>query len=184
MDDLIGEQKKRMAATVEAFKSEAARVRTGRASPSLISHVKVDYYGTATPLNQLANLSVPEPQLLVVQPYDASALGEIEKAIQRAELGLNPSNDGKIVRVPVPPLTEERRKEMVKQVKKMAEEHKVAIRNIRRDGNDGLKGREKEKKISEDEMRKGQAEIQKITDSFVSQLDKLLAAKEKEILEV
>ncbi|MDA0999375.1 MAG: ribosome recycling factor [bacterium] len=184
MDNVISDLKKRMSATVETYKSEASRVRTGRASPALISHVKVNYYGTPTPLNQLATLSVPESQLIVIQPYDQSALNEIEKAIQAAELGLNPSNDGKIVRVPVPPLTEERRKEMVKQIKKMAEEHKVALRNIRRDANESLKSREKEKGITEDDHRKGQAEVQKLTDQFVGQIDELLASKEKEILEV
>lgn len=184
VNDLLADMKKRMNSTIDAFKTESARVRTGRASPSLVSNVKVDYYGASTPLNQLATLSVPEPQLIVVQPYDGSALGEIEKAIQRAELGLNPSNDGKVIRIPVPTLTEERRKEMVKMVKKMGEDHRVALRNIRRDANDGLKSEEKEKKITEDDMRKGQTEVQKITDQFVSQIDQLLAAKEKEILEV
>ncbi|MEE9240451.1 MAG: ribosome recycling factor [bacterium] len=183
-EDLLADLSKRMVSTVEAFKSESARVRTGRASPSLVSNVRVNYYGTPTPLNQLANLSVPEPQLIVVQPYDGGALGDIEKAIQSAELGLNPSNDGKVIRVPVPPLTEERRKEMVKMVKKMGEDHKVALRNIRRDINDGLKSEEKGKKITEDELRKGQSEVQRVTDRFVSQIDQLLSAKEKEILEV
>lgn len=184
MDDLLADMKKRMSSTIDAFKSESARVRTGRASTSLVSHVKVNYYGTSTPLSQLANLSVPEPQLIVVQPYDGGSLGEIEKAIQTAELGLNPSNDGKVIRVPVPPLTEERRKEMVKMVKKMGEDHKVALRNIRRDANEGLKSEEKEKNITEDDLRKGQSEVQKVTDQFVSQIDQLLSAKEKEILEV
>lgn len=184
MDDLAADVKKRMSSTVEGFKQELTRVRTGRASTALISHVKVTYYGNPVPLNQLATLSAPEPQLIVVQPFDRNSLGEIEKAIQKAELGLNPLNDGKVVRVPVPPLTEDRRKEMVKLLKKMAEEHKVAVRNIRRDGNEGLKAREKGKEITEDQARRGQAEIQKLTDQFVSQIDGLLATKEKEILEV
>ncbi len=184
MNDLVGDLKRRMTATVDTFKEEIARVRTGRASTALISHLKVEYYGTPTPLNQLATLSAPEPQLIVVQPFDRGALGEIEKAIQKAELGLNPSNDGKIIRVPVPPLTEERRKEMVKLLKKMAEEHKVALRNIRRDGNEGLKAREKSKELTEDGLRRGQAEVQKLTDQFVTQIDGLLASKEKEILDV
>lgn len=184
MSDLAADVKKRMTSTVESFKQELARVRTGRASTALISHIKVAYYGNPTPLNQLATLSAPEPQLLVVQPFDRSALGEIEKAIQKADLGLNPSNDGKVVRVPVPPLTEERRKEMVKLLKKMAEDNKIAVRNIRRDGNEGFKAREKSKEITEDQSRKGQAEVQKLTDQFISQIDSLLAAKEKEILEV
>jgi len=184
MNDLVGDLKRRMTATVDTFKEEIARVRTGRASTALISHLKVEYYGTPTPLNQLATLSAPEPQLIVVQSFDRGALGEIEKAIQKAELGLNPSNDGKIIRVPVPPLTEERRKEMVKLLKKMAEEHKVALRNIRRDGNEGLKAREKSKELTEDGLRRGQAEVQKLTDQFVTQIDGLLASKEKEILDV
>ena len=184
VNDLLADTNKRMAATIEAFKSESARIRTGRASTSLVSNVMVNYYGTSTPLNQLATLGVPEPQLVVIQPYDGGALGEIEKAIQSAELGLNPSNDGKVIRVPVPPLTEERRKEMVKMVKKMGEDHKISLRNIRRDINDGLKSEEKEKKITEDDVRKGQSEVQKVTDQFVSQIDQLLSAKEKEILQV
>ncbi len=184
VSDLVADLNKRMTSTIEVFKSESARVRTGRASTSLVSNVRVNYYGTPTPLNQLATLGVPEPQLIVIQPYDGGALGEIEKAIQSAELGLNPSNDGKVIRVPVPPLTEDRRKEMVKMVKKMGEDHKIALRNIRRDINDGLKSEEKEKKITEDDVRKGQSEVQKVTDQFVSQIDQLLSAKEKEILQV
>ncbi len=184
VNDLLAELNKRMTATIEAFKSESARIRTGRASTALVSNIKVDYYGTATPLNQLATLGVPEPQLIVIQPYDGGALRDIEKAIQSAELGLNPANDGKVIRVPVPPLTEDRRKEMVKMVKKMGEDHKIALRNIRRDINDGLKSEEKEKMITEDDVRKGQSEVQKVTDRFVSQIDQLLSAKEKEILEV
>ncbi|MEK6710965.1 MAG: ribosome recycling factor [Nitrospinota bacterium] len=184
MSGVADDVKKRMTSTVEGFKQELARVRTGRASTALISHVKVSYYGNPTPLNQLATLSVPEPQLIVIQPFDRGVLGEIEKAIQKAELGLNPANDGKIIRVPVPPLNEERRKEMAKLLKKMAEEHKVAVRNVRRDGNEGLKAKEKSKEITEDASRKGQAEIQKLTDQFIAQIDSLLAAKEKEILEV
>ncbi len=184
MNDVLAALEKKMRSTVESYKSEAARVRTGRASPSLVSGVLVDYYGTSTPLNQLATLSVPEPQLIVVQPFDMNSLGDIEKAIQAAGLGLNPANDGKIIRVPVPALTEERRKEMVKLLRQMTEDHKVALRNIRREGNDGIKDLEKKKEITEDELRKGQGDVQKLTDRFVSELDDLLAAKEKEILEV
>jgi len=184
VNELLADLNNRMTSTIEAFKTESARVRTGRASTSLVSNVRVNYYGTPPPLSQLATLGVPEPQLIVIQPYDGSALGEIEKAIQSAELGLNPSNDGKVIRVPVPPLTEERRKEMVKMVKKMGEDHKIALRNIRRDVNDGLKSEEKEKKITEDDVRKGQSEVQKVTDQFVSQIDQFLSAKEKEILQV
>ncbi len=184
MDEVLAALRKRMQATVESYKAEIARVRTGRASTNLISGVLVDYYGTSTPLNQLATLNVPEPQLIIVQPFDINSLGDIEKAIQSAELGLNPSNDGKIIRVPVPALTEERRREMVKLLKKMTEEHKVALRNIRRDGNDDMKNLEKSKEITEDDLRKGQGDVQKLTDQFVSDLDDLLSAKEKEILEV
>lgn len=184
IEDHILESKEKMAATLEAFKVESARVRTGRASTSLVSNVRVDYYGTMTPLNQLATINVPEPQLIVVQPYDGGALGNIEKAIQAAELGLNPANDGKVIRVPVPPLTEERRKEMVKMVKKMGEDHKVSIRNVRREINDNLKSEEKDKEITEDDLRKGQGEVQKVTDDFIAQIDKLISAKEEEILKV
>lgn len=184
MDEVIAALKKKMQSTLESFRSETARVRTGRASANLVSGVMVEYYGAPTPLNQLAALSVPEPRLIVVQPFDMGALGDIEKAIQSAELGLNPANDGKIIRVPVPPLTEERRREMVKLVKKTAEEHRVALRNVRREGNDRMRELEKKKEIAEDDLRKGQGEVQKLTDQFVSELDGLLAAKEKEILEV
>ncbi len=184
IEDHISESKEKMAATLEALRVESARVRTGRASTSLVSNIRVDYYGTMTPLNQLATINVPEPQLIVVQPYDGGALGNIEKAIQAAELGLNPANDGKVIRVPVPPLTEERRKEMVKLVKKMGEEHKVSIRNIRREINDDIKSEEKDKKISEDDLRKGQGEVQKVTDDFIAQVDKLISVKEEEILKV
>lgn len=184
MDEVIAALKKKMQSTLESYKSETARVRTGRASANLVSGVMVEYYGTPTPLNQLATLSVPEPQLIVVQPFDLNSLGDIERAIHSAELGLNPANDGKIIRVPVPPLTEERRREMVKLVRKMAEEHKVALRNVRREGNDRMKGLEKKKEITEDDLRKGQGDVQKLTDQFVSDLDGLLSAKEKEILEV
>lgn len=184
MDEVIAALKKKMQSTLESYRSETARVRTGRASANLVSGVMVEYYGAPTPLSQLASLSVPEPRLIVVQPFDLNSLSDIEKAIQAAELGLNPANDGKIIRVPVPPLTEERRREMVKLVKRMAEEHRVALRNVRREGNDRMKELEKKKEIAEDDLRKGQGEVQKLTDQFVSELDALLAAKEKEILEV
>ncbi len=184
MDEMLDALRERMRSTLESYKTETARLRTGRASAHLVSGVMVDYYGAPTPLNRLATLSVPESQLIVVQPFDANSLGDIEKAIQSAELGLNPTNDGKIIRVPVPPLTGERRKEMVKLLKKMTEEHKVALRNIRRDGNDGMKNLEKKKEITEDDLRRGQVDVQRLTDQFVSELDELFTAKEKEILEV
>ncbi|HOE79515.1 MAG TPA: ribosome recycling factor [Smithellaceae bacterium] len=160
------------------------RVRTGRASVSLLDGIRAEYYGTPTPLSQLATLSVPESRLIVIAPWDASAIGAIEKAIQKSELGLMPANDGKVIRLPIPQLTEERRRELVKQVKKMAEEGKIKLRNERRNANEGLKDLKKNSKISEDEMHSSQEEVQKITDKYIEQVDKLLAAKEKEIMEI
>jgi ribosome recycling factor len=151
---------------------------------ALLDGITLDYYGTPTPLNQLATLAVPESRLITIQPWDKSQLGLIEKAIQRSDLGLTPTNDGKVIRLSIPPLTEERRKELVKQVKKIGEETKVAIRNVRREGNEGLKSQEKAKEISEDENRRGQEQIQKITDRFVAKVDEILQAKEREVMEV
>jgi len=184
MKDIIDELKKGMNATIDSLKKELSRVRTGRANTSLVSHIKVEYYGTPTDLNQIANLSVPEPQLIVVQPFDPNSIGEIEKAIRLSDFGFNPINDGKIVRVPVPPLTEDRRKEIVKLIKKSGEDRKVGLRNVRRDGNENLKNAEKNKEITEDDSRKGQDEIQKITDDYVSQIEEIISIKEKEILEI
>jgi len=161
-----------------------ATIRTGRASVSLLDPVRVDYYGTPTPLNQLATLHVPEPSLITVQPWDVSQIGVIEKAIRSSDLGLNPFNDGKIIRVPIPPLTEERRKELVKHLHTVAEDHRVGLRNVRRDANEAVKKMLKDKLISEDDDHRAHDEIQKITDSYMQKLDQAAKAKEKEILEL
>ncbi|MBI5854240.1 MAG: ribosome recycling factor [Nitrospirae bacterium] len=174
----------RMEAAVEHLKKDMAGMRTGRASVALIDGIKVDYYGTATPLKQVANLSVPEARLITVQPWEPSLMKEIEKAITAAGLGLNPANDGKIIRIPIPALTEERRKELSKVCKKHAEDAKVALRNIRRDSNEELKKLQKDGKMSEDELRRSEADIQKLTDQYVQKVDHVLATKEKEIMEV
>jgi ribosome recycling factor len=175
--------KTRMEKVLSDLQHEAANIRTGRASVSLLDHVRVEYYGTPTPVNQLATLHVPEASLLTVQPWDVSQIGAIEKAIRAADLGLNPSNDGKLIRVPIPALTEERRKELVKKLHHVAEEHRVAMRNIRRDGNEAVKKLLKDKLISEDDDRRAHDEIQKMTDSYIQKLDQAAKAKEKEILE-
>jgi ribosome recycling factor len=174
----------RMAKVLEDCRAELAAVRTGRASASLLDHIKVEYYGTPTPLNQVATLGVPEPSMLTVQPWDPSLLPVIDKAIRSSDLGLNPVNDGKILRVPIPPLTEERRKELVKHLHKVLENHRTAVRNIRRDANEALKKLLKDKKISEDEERRGLEEIQRLTDEFIEKLDAQEKSKEKEILEM
>ena len=184
VDEIFEDMNDRMGKSVEALKREYSRLRTGRASVSLLDGIRVLYYDTPTPLNQMASLSVPEPRLIVIQPWDKTAIGEIEKAILKSELGLTPINDGKIIRIAIPPLTEERRKELVKVARKMAEDNKVAIRNIRRDANDMLRDLKKEKEITEDELYRSQEEVQKITDQFISELDELCTAKEKEILEI
>lgn len=168
---------------IESLKREMSRVRTGRASPNLLDGIKVNYYGTPTPLNQLATISVPESRLIAIQPWDINSLGEIEKAIQKSDLGLNPVNDGKIIRISIPTLTEERRKDLAKVVRKLAEEGKIQVRNARRDSNEMLKALKKDKEISEDDMFRAQDEVQKITDGFIEQVDSLLQDKEKEIIE-
>ncbi|PYS34315.1 MAG: ribosome recycling factor [Acidobacteria bacterium] len=182
--DVIKETKPRMEAAIEDVRRKLATVRTGRASVSLLDTVIVDYYGTATPLNQMASVHAPEPQMLTVQPWDPTQLGNVEKAIRAADLGLNPSNDGKLVRIPIPPLTEERRKQLARQVHDIAEEHRTAIRNIRRDENDKLKKMLKDKTISEDAERAGLEDIQKLTDTYISKIDELSKSKEHEILSV
>jgi len=174
----------RMARAIEALKKEFGSIRTGRASLSLLDEIKVNYYETLTPLQQLASLSIPESRQIAIQPWDPKVISEIEKAILKSDLGLTPMNDGKIIRINIPPLTEERRKQLVKTVKKKAEEAKVAIRNIRRDVNEELKKLEKDKHISEDVVKKSQDEIQKVTDSYIAKVDEVLANKEKEIMEV
>jgi ribosome recycling factor len=174
----------RMTRTIEVLKKDLASVRTGRASLALLDGIVVNYYDTQTPLQQLATLSIPESRQIAIQPWDQKIIPDIEKAILKSDLGLTPMNDGKIIRINIPPLTEERRKQLVKAVKKKAEEAKVSIRNIRRDANEELKKFEKEKHISEDEVKKLQEETQKTTDSFIAKVDEVLGYKEKEIMEV
>jgi ribosome recycling factor len=181
---VIANTKDRMTKAIQAYSRELASVRAGRASASLLDRITVDYYGAPTPVNQLAGISVPEARLLVIQPYDKSILGEIERAILKSDLGLNPSNDGMLIRITIPQLTEERRKELVKVVKKESEEAKVAIRNIRRDANDDLKKLEKNGEITEDDQRGFSDDIQKLTDDYITKIDQLTKDKEKEILEV
>jgi ribosome recycling factor len=175
---------KEMEQSVSALRKELSKIRTGRASTALLESIVVEYYGATTPLNQLATLSAPEPRLLVIQPYDRHAIGDIEKAIFKSDLGLTPANDGKIIRVPIPQLTEERRRELVKHVKKIAEEYRVSIRNHRRLAIEQLKESEKKKEITADDNKHGQERIQKITDEFIGRIDKVLKGKEEEIMEV
>lgn len=174
----------RMAGAIEALKKEFASIRTGRASLALLDAIIVNYYGTSTPLQQLASLSIPESRQVAIQPWDQKIIPDIEKAIMKSDLGITPVNDGRIIRIHIPPLTEERRKQLAKVVKKKAEEAKIAIRNVRRDTNEELKKLEKEKHLSEDDVKRSQDEIQKITDSYITKADEILAHKEKEIMEV
>lgn len=183
-DSVINEMKTKMSKTIEVLGNELRKIRTGRASISILDSVKVEYYGSQVPLNHVANLSVPDPRTISVQPWDPSMIQPIEKAILTSGLDLTPSNDGKVIRIPIPPLTEERRRDIVKHVKKIIEDAKVAIRNTRRDALEKIKKMEKEKKISEDESKRKQKEIQDITDSFIKKIDDALVAKEKEIMEV
>ena len=176
--------KTRMEKALSDLQHDMASIRTGRASLGILDHIRVNYYGTPTPLNQIANLHVPEPSLITLQPWDVSQIGAIEKAIRASDLGLNPSNDGKLIRLPIPPLTEERRKELVKKLHAGAEHHRVATRNIRRDGNEAVKKLLKDKKIAEDEEKKALDEIQKTTDAFMQKIDQAPKIKEKEILEI
>jgi len=176
--------KTRMDKAVEDFRANLAAARTGRASVHMLDTVRVSYYGSEMPLNQLATVHAPEAQLLTVQPYDPGIMGEIEKTIRSAGLGLNPMNDGKIIRIPVPPLTEERRKEMVKHLHKILEDHRTAVRNIRRDGNEAIKKTMKDKKITEDEERRALEEIQKLTDDEIKKMEEMSKAKEKELMTV
>jgi ribosome recycling factor len=176
--------KSRMEKALSDLQHEMASIRTGRASLGLLDHIRVDYYGTPTPLNQLANLHVPEPSLITIQPWDVSQIGPIERAIRTSDLGLNPANDGKMIRLPIPPLTEERRKDLVKKLHAAAENHRVAVRNIRRDGNEAVKKLLKDKKITEDEEKRALDEIQKMTDAHMQRIDQASKTKEKEILEI
>lgn len=174
----------RMEKVLTDLQHAMASIRTGRASVSILDAIKVDYYGTPTPLNQVATLHVPEPSMITAQPWDSSLIGPIEKAIRASDLGLNPQNDGKLIRIPIPPLTQERRKDLVKHLHTIAEDHRVALRNIRRDGNESVKKLLKDKAISEDDERRGHDEIQKMTDAQMQKLDAAAKAKEKEILEI
>jgi ribosome recycling factor len=176
--------KSRMDKALGDLQHEMAAIRTGRASLGILDHIRVDYYGTPTPLNQLANLHVPEPSLITIQPWDVSQIGPIEKAIRISDLGLNPGNDGKMIRLPIPPLTEERRKDLVKKLHAAAEHHRVSVRNIRRDGNEAVKKLLKDKKITEDEDKRAHDEIQKVTDGYMERIDAAARTKEKEILEI
>jgi ribosome recycling factor len=183
-DDIFEDAERRMQKAVGSLKQDLATIRTGRASSALVERISVDYYGAPTPINQLATISVPEARLLVIQPWDRKLLTDIEKAIQRSDLGINPNNDGQVIRLAVPALNEERRREMVKVVHKKLDEHKVAIRNIRRDIQDKLRDREKKKEISEDELKRSTERLQKLTDRFIDEMDKVGKTKELEILEV
>jgi ribosome recycling factor len=174
----------KMDQSIAAFKNNLGKIRTGRANPALLDVVQVDYYGTMTPLSQMASVHAPEPQMLTVQPWDQTQIGAVEKAIRAADLGLNPSNDGKLVRIPIPPLTEERRKQLAKQVHDVAEDHRTAVRNVRRDANDRLKKMLKDKTISEDAERDALDEIQKLTNNYIGKIDELTKSKEQEIMSV
>ncbi|MFA5523350.1 MAG: ribosome recycling factor [Tissierellales bacterium] len=182
--DIHKQTEEKMKKSIKSYKEELNSVRAGRANPTLLDRISIDYYGTQTPLNQISNISAPEPRLLVIQPWDTSIISLIEKSILKSDLGLNPSVDGKIIRLAIPQLTEERRKELTKVVKKFAENTKVAIRNGRREANDQIKKLEKASEITEDEQKQAEEQMQKITDKYVEEIDNLLAQKEKELLEV
>lgn len=184
MDETIKNAEQRMQKSVQSFQEELAGLRTGRASAAMFDKIKVEYYGNPTPLNQVASISVPESRLVVIQPWDKGLIGEIEKAIQASELSLNPSSDGKVIRLNIPPLTEDRRKEIVKLAKNTAEQARVAIRNIRRDANDELKKQEKAGDISEDDLKRDEDRIQSLTDTYIEEINSTLEAKESEILEI
>lgn len=181
--DVLNNVQDKMEKAIAALQRELSSLRAGRANPALLDRVQVEYYGTNTPLNQVANISTPDPRTLLIQPWDKSIVAEIEKAIMKSDLGLNPTNDGHVIRITIPPLTEERRTDLVKLTRKSGEDAKIAIRNIRRDGNDDIKKLEKSA-ISEDESRRYQDDIQKLTDQFIEEVDRLLAVKEKDIMEV
>jgi ribosome recycling factor len=184
IDDTLADAEQRMGKAVEALSRELATIRTGRARPALVEHLRVDYYGTPTPLNQLATIAAPEPRLLTIQPWDRSSLGPIERAIQMSDLGLNPTNDGIIIRLAIPQLTEERRKELVKLVHRRVEDGRVAVRNVRRDCLEELRRLQREKEVSEDEERRAQEQLQKLTDRFVADAEQTGVEKEQELLEV
>jgi ribosome recycling factor len=181
---LAGDLKRRMDQSVTDFQANLASTRTGRASVHMLDQIKVDYYGTYTPINQMAQVSTPEPQTILISPWDPTILKEIEKAIQSSDLGFNPISDGKVVRVPVPPMTEERRRDVCKHLNKVLEEHRTAVRNVRRDGNDALKKLTKDKKISEDDEKRAMEEVQKITDGEIRRMEELSQKKEAEVMQV
>lgn len=182
--EIIKNGEERMKKAIDALRRELVSLRAGRANPSLLDKISVEYYGALTPINQLATITVPEARLLVIQPFDKTSIGNIEKAIQKSDLGLTPTNDGSVIRIAIPALTEERRKELVKLVKKYAEEAKVAVRNVRRDVNDDLKKIQKDGELTEDELRRSTDEVQKLTDKYISEIDAVAENKEKEIMEV
>ncbi|MBN2417384.1 ribosome recycling factor [bacterium] len=184
VDDILLDAEERMTKSVTTTKSELGKIRTGRANLSLLDSIKVNYYGSSVPVNQVANLGIPEPRLIVIQPWEKPMLGEIEKAILKADIGITPNNDGNVIRLPIPQLTEERRKDFVKLIHQLGEDGKIAIRNIRRDAIDHLKKLEKESKISEDEQYNGGIDIQELTDTYVKIIDEAVAAKEKELMEI
>jgi ribosome recycling factor len=181
--DIHAEASQRMQKTLDTLKKDLSRIRTGRATPALLDGITVDYYGSPMPINQVANISIPDARLIMIQPWEKSMVGPIEKAIQASGLGLNPQGDGNLLRLPIPPLSEERRADLFKNCKKTGEENKVAIRNVRRDANEKLKKAEKDKQVTQDESKKGNDEIQKLTDKFIKMVDDTLMAKEKEIME-
>lgn len=182
--EIINQCEQKMQKSIEALKKEFATIRTGKANPAILNGVSVEYYGSPMPINQIASVSAPEPQMILIKPYDKSILKAIEKAIQTSDLGFNPQNDGDVVRIPIPSLTEQTRKDLVKQAKKIAEENKVAIRNIRRDGMDQLKKLEKDSLISEDELKRRSDELQKVTDKYIETIDKTASEKEKDIMSI
>jgi ribosome recycling factor len=182
--DLFDDAERRMKKAIEALRQDFGSIRTGRANASLLERIHVDYYGTPTPVNQLATIAVPEARLLVIQPWDRKILPDIEKAIQKSDLGINPNNDGQVIRLNIPPMSEDRRRDLVKSLHKKLDEHKVAIRNIRRDIQDKLRDREKKKEVSEDELKRSTDKLQKLTDRFIDEMDKVGKSKEQEILEV
>lgn len=184
MDSVKSKSEEKMKKSIASLNEELAGIRTGRASSSLFDKISVDYFGTATPLNQVATISVPEARLVVIQPWDRSIISAIEKAIQKSELSLNPNNDGKVIRINIPPLTEQRRKDLVKNAKTTAEKYRVAMRNIRRDANEDLKKKLKNSDITEDQEKQGADEIQKMTDKYITEINKILELKEKEIMEI
>lgn len=183
-DDLLEDAERRMKKAVEALKQDLAAIRTGRASAAFVDRIQVDYYGTPTPINQVATISVPEARLIVIQPWDRKLLTDIEKAIQKSDLGINPNSDGQVIRLNIPPMNEERRRDMVKMLHKKQDEHKVAVRNIRRDVQDKLRDREKKKEVPEDELKRSTERLQKLTDRYIDEMDRVGKSKEQEILEV